>query len=247
MKLVAFDLDGTLAVSKQTISKDIAKMLELLTEKYIVAIISGGGFNWFKVQLFTELDLPEKNKKNFYMMPSCGTEIYKFQNEDIEKIYSDKISPEDRKRIIKVVDNYFKNSKYFPKENYGDFIEERGEGQITIACLGQHAPIEIKSKWDFDRKKRLEMISDLEKLLPEFGFKTGGTTSIDITKKGIDKSVGMTKLMEVTGVEKKDIFFVGDMMSKGGNDYPVMEMGIKSIETSGPENTREIIKKYLDI
>lgn len=36
--------------------------------------------------------------------------------------------------------------------------------------------------------------------------------------------------------------FVGDRLEEGGNDYPVKAIGVRSIPTSGPEETKVIIK-----
>ena len=49
-KIVAFDLDGTLAPSKQHLESDMSEVLCLLAKEKKVAIISGGSFNQFKKQ-----------------------------------------------------------------------------------------------------------------------------------------------------------------------------------------------------
>ena len=68
------------------------------------------------------------------------------------------------------------------------------------------------------------------KKIPEFEVRTGGSTSVDITKLGVDKAYGINKLMKYTGVAKKDILFIGDRLQKDGNDYPVKIMGVDCIE-----------------
>ena len=53
------------------------------------------------------------------------------------------------------------------------------------------------------------------------------------------------KLMEILGVNKEDILFVGDRLFEGGNDYPVKLMGIDTIAVSGFEETPSVIRKIL--
>jgi phosphomannomutase len=67
--------------------------------------------------------------------------------------------------------------------------------------------------------------------------RSGGLTTIDITKLGIDKAYGMKKLMELLEVSKEDILFMGDRLAEGGNDYPVKAMGIDSLEVTRWQDT----------
>jgi len=65
----------------------------------------------------------------------------------------------------------------------------------------------------------------------------GGTTTIDITKQGIDKAYGMRKLIDQLKITKSDILFFGDRLQEGGNDYPVKAMGIDCLEVSDWHDT----------
>lgn len=60
--------------------------------------------------------------------------------------------------------------------------------------------MEEKDKWDPDVSKRGEIKSILEKFIPEFSVRTGGSTSIDITRPGIDKAYGIRKLRDLLGI-----------------------------------------------
>jgi HAD superfamily hydrolase (TIGR01484 family) len=151
-----------------------------------------------------------------------------------------------RKKIIDTVNKVYEESSYYPKKIYGEIVEDRWS-QITLSALGQEAPLEAKEKWDPDQEKRKDLIEKMEVLLPEFYLKLGGTTSIDITKKWIDKAFGMNKLMEIVSIKKEEIVFVGDALYEGWNDYPVAEMWIKSLLTSWVEDTKTIIKHYLSM
>ena len=78
--------------------------------------------------------------------------------------------------------------------------------------------------------------------IPEFSVRLGGTTSVDVTRPGIDKAYGIRKLREVLGIDIPDMIFVGDALFPGGNDYPAKEAGVVSIEVSGPGETELVIE-----
>ena len=67
-------------------------------------------------------------------------------------------------------------------------------------------------------------------LAPEFMFEIGGTTSINAVKPGMNKAFGMVHLMEELGVEREDILYFGDMTQPGGNDFPVLEWGLRRLQ-----------------
>jgi phosphomannomutase len=75
----------------------------------------------------------------------------------------------------------------------------------------------------------------------------GGTTSIDVTKPGIDKAYGIKKLTELLAVTKSDVIFVGDKLRKGGNDYPVKAMGVDCLEVSRWQDTALVIQTILGV
>ena len=73
--------------------------------------------------------------------------------------------------------------------------------------------------------------------LPDLEVRAGGSTSVDITRIGRDKSFGITKLFEVTGLSKADVLFYGDRLDEHGNDYPVKAMGIPCVAVADWQDT----------
>ena len=132
-------------------------------------------------------------------------------------------------------------SGFQPQQSWGERIEDRGT-QITYSALGQEAPLEEKSKWDPDFSKRKQIKAILDKTLPDFSVRLGGTTSIDVTRPGIDKAYGIRKLRDVLGVPIEQMLFIGDALFPGGNDYPAFEAGAESIAVRDPEETKAVIK-----
>ncbi len=127
---------------------------------------------------------------------------------------------------------------------WGDVIEDRGS-QITFSALGQKAPIEEKKKWDPDFSKRRKMQAILGQLIPEFSVRLGGTTSVDVTKPGIDKAYGIRKLRDILGLPIAEMIFVGDALFPGGNDYPAKEAGALSIRVRDPNESKRVIEAVI--
>jgi hydroxymethylpyrimidine pyrophosphatase-like HAD family hydrolase len=73
----------------------------------------------------------------------------------------------------------------------------------------------------------------------------GGTTSIDITKPGIDKAYGINKLRDQLGISIKEMLFAGDAIFEGGNDYPAQEAGVDSIIVRDTRETARVIQTVI--
>jgi hypothetical protein len=82
-------------------------------------------------------------------------------------------------------------------------------------------------------------------LLPEFAIHMGGTTSIDVTKPGIDKAYGIAKLRDQLGIPVAEMLFAGDAIFPGGNDFPAEEAGVDSILVRDPWETARVIQTVI--
>ncbi|TFD42362.1 hypothetical protein E3T33_12570 [Cryobacterium sp. TMT1-2-1] len=89
---------------------------------------------------------------------------------------------------------------------------------------GVLAQVYAQSLFADEKKNRLR--AAVQALLPDLEVRSGGSTSVDITRRGIDKAYGMTQLAELTGVPLDDMLFVGDRLDPDGNDYPVKALGV---------------------
>jgi hydroxymethylpyrimidine pyrophosphatase-like HAD family hydrolase len=119
---------------------------------------------------------------------------------------------------------------------WGDLIEDRGS-QITFSALGQQAPVAEKTAWDPDGSKKRALWAYAAPLLPDLEVRGGGSTSIDVTRKGIDKAYGVGRLMVELGVSKEQLLFLGDRLDETGNDRPVYELGVPSVAVEGWQDT----------
>jgi hydroxymethylpyrimidine pyrophosphatase-like HAD family hydrolase len=78
-----------------------------------------------------------------------------------------------------------------------------------------------------------------------FSVRLGGTTSVDVTKLGIDKAYGFRKLRDILGVAINEMIFIGDALFPGGNDYPAKEAGVASIQVRDPNETKRVIEAII--
>lgn len=237
-KVIAFDLDDTLAVTKSPISDRMSELLSKLVEKYEICIISGGRFEQFKKQVIDRLDIDDRYLSRFHLMPSCGTRYYRYDeiNKEWKQIYAEDLTKEQKDKIIEALKEGAKELGLWEENPYGDIIEDRGS-QITYSALGQQAPAEKKYAWDPDKKKKNALRDYVAPLLDDLEVRVGGTTSVDITRIGVDKAYGMRKLMEALEIGKEEILFFGDSLQEGGNDYPVKTMGIDCVAVESWQET----------
>jgi len=237
-KLIAFDLDGTLALSKQPLDDDMASRIADLLEVCLVDIISGGDWPQFEKQVVSRL--PERAKlANLFIQPTTGTKLYRWSGE-WKAVYAELFSDDERHQIETALDEAVKVEGLDQGQTWGDRIEDRGS-QITFSGLGQDAPLVAKNAWDADRSKREALQKRLREALPDLSINIGGSTSIDITRKGVDKQYGLKKLLPVAGVSAAEVLFIGDAIYPGGNDYPAKEMGLDTIKVDEIEQTRLVI------
>lgn len=241
-KLIIFDLDGTLAKSKSPIDKEMSDLLKELLDVAQVSIISGGDWPQFEKQVLD--NLPKKAAlSKLSILPTCGTKFYQYKDK-WSQLYEENFSEAERTNIIKSLNEAIKNANLGITKTWGEQIEDRGS-QITFSALGQKAPLEEKKDWDDDFAKRRKIVEPLKKSLSNFSIGMGGTTSIDITKPGIDKAYGINKLEAILDIEIPEMLFIGDALFEGGNDYPARKTGVKCIQVRDPEETKRIIETII--
>ncbi len=241
-KLISFDLDDTLAVTKLPISDQMAELLTELLNTFDLCVISGGRYEQFQLQIIQRLHASPEQLARLHLMPACGTQYYRYSPKDEawQLQYAEKLTGAEKQKIKQVLESVAKDLGYWESSAKGEIIEDR-DSQITFSALGQQATPEDKYAWDPDGTKKLAIRAAAAAQLPDLEVRAGGTTSVDVTRIGIDKAYGMTKLMDELNITTDEILFFGDKLQEGGNDYPVKAMGVDSIEVSDWHNTAQIL------
>lgn len=244
VKLMAFDLDDTLAPSKSPIPAEIAELLVRLLGKHEVCVISGGQYEQFKTQLVDNLAADAALLERLHLMPTCGTQYFNFDGSGFVPVYAETLTAEERDAALASLELRANELGLWESETWGPILEDRAS-QITFSALGQAAPVDAKKAWDPTGEKKSRLRDAVQADLPGLEVRSGGSTSVDITRRGIDKAYGMQKLVEQTGIALDDMIFVGDRLDPDGNDYPVKALGVNCVAVEGWEDTAAYLTEYL--
>lgn len=245
LKAVVFDLDDTLAPSKSAMHPTMSQALSELLARVPVCIISGGRFEQFESQALTHLAADEAALSNLHLMPTCGTRYYKRDAAAWALQYAEDLSADERNRSLAVLEAGARELGYWAPGEWGPLLEDRGS-QVTYSALGQSAPVDAKTAWDPDGSKKRALWAYASERLPDLEVRGGGSTSIDITRKGIDKAYGIQKLMDHLGVSKEGLLFIGDRLDETGNDYPVYAFGVTSVPVTHWDETATLVRALIE-
>lgn len=261
-KVLAFDVDQTLNVAKTPIPPEMAKVLTKCLDYFEICPISGQKFEQFLIQIVKPLkdaDATPDQLQHLHLFVAQGTQYYRYNQaanttvpeaetaetpapdtqEAWQQVYNYPLSDDDVARITATLEQSARELGYWEADKLkpGDEIIENRLSQVTFSALGQTAGTEAKYAWDPDLKKREQIVAKCREKLPDFLYEIGGTTSINVAAPGMNKEFGMTHLLEELKVEKPEVLYFGDMTQPGGNDYPVVQMGIDAITVRSHEDT----------
>ncbi len=99
---------------------------------------------------------------------------------------------------------------------------EHRPGMVNYSVVGRNANQEQRRQyvsWDTERLERVWIADKFNLLFPSLEARVGGETGIDIAPRGADKSQ-IAKDFE----EDDTLYFFGDAMEEGGNDYPLAKV-----------------------
>ncbi|QAB16880.1 HAD-IIB family hydrolase [Leucobacter muris] len=247
-RLIAFDLDDTLAPSKSPVDPRMLAVFARLLGRTTVAVISGGNFEQFEAQLVDRLDsfegVDEAALERLHLLPTCGTRYERREGGRWVTVYRENLTPEERDAALAALREEAERLGLWEAEPWGEILEDRGS-QVTFSALGQRAPVEVKQAWDPDGAKKNALRAAVADRLPHLEVRSGGSTSVDITRQGIDKAYGMRKLEAHTGIPLDAMLFVGDRLDPDGNDYPVKALGVACQEVEGWEDTAAFLEALL--
>ncbi len=250
--LIVFDLDGTLIRTKSPMDAEMVKLMSQLISKKKVAVIGGGKYLVFQELFVERLNSEKKLLENLHLFPVTGTSYFKYKN-GWKKVYSLSISSNEASKIKKAFEDVFMEIGYkHPKKTFGEIIEHRGSavsfsvyGQDIVKVLGVKG-VRMKEKWLKDNLKlKMKIAKLVAKKLPQFEVRAAGFTTIDVTRKGIDKAYGIHQMVKYLKIPIKKMLFVGDAIFPGGNDYAALKTGVDYMKVEGPEETKKLIRHLL--
>ena len=211
IKLIAFDLDGTLTQHKTKLSEEHRIVLEKLQEKYML-VMSGAGqcrrvfeqMNHFPIDIIGNYGMQYAK----YNHELCDLEMVYDMKEDCNRELCEKIITELRQ-------------KYGYTDYAGDNVEYHSSGCVTFPLLGTKAKQEDKLAFDPDRSKRRKFYQEVIEAFPDYNVFVGGSSSFDMAPKPYNKYYALDLFCQEEGLSHENVVYIGDDYGPGGNDESV--------------------------
>lgn len=211
IKVIAFDLDGTLTQHKQLLEEQNRAVLDRLSEKYKLLMAGAGQ----AVRIFRQMgEYPIDIIGNYGLQYA----EYNAQTGRIDILRDDSF-PCDRDSVEERV-SYLRR-KYGYTEYTGDSVEYHPSGCLTFAILGTKAAQADKLAFDPDRKKRQAIYEEVTELFSDYNVFVGGSSSFDMAPKPYNKYYALDLYCREHGLAHEEVVFVGDDYGLGGNDESV--------------------------
>ena len=211
IKLIAFDLDGTLTQHKSPLGEENRKVLEELSKKYKLLMAGAGMCN----RIFNQM-----GKFPIDVLGNYGMQYAEYNEKTGElDIVRNDVLPVDRESVEKRVT--LMREKYGYTEFAGDNVEYHASGCVTFPVLGTAAKIEDKLAFDPDRSKRRAIYEDVKATFSDYTVFVGGSSSFDMAPAPFNKAYALAKYCEERGIAHDEVVYVGDDYGPGGNDESV--------------------------
>lgn len=211
IKLVAFDLDGTLTQHKTPLSDKNKAVLDALGQRYDLLMVGAGQC----MRIFNQL-----NQYPIDVIGNYGLQSARYNKEtkalDIvcdEKLPCDRASVEERVTMLR--------NKYGFTKFAGNNVEFHPSGCVTFPILGTAAKQEDKLAFDPDRSKRRKIYAEVCETFSEYVVFVGGSSSFDMAPKPYNKYYALDLYCKEKGYAHDEVVFVGDDYGMGGNDESV--------------------------
>lgn len=220
VKLIAFDLDGTLTQHKQPLSDEHRAVLDALEKKYRLIMVGAGQV----IRIFNQMrnypiDIIGNYGMQYAQYDKSSQQLHIIRDEHIA---CDRASVE--KRVV------FLREKHHFTAYAGESVEYHPSGCVTFAILGTKALQSDKLAFDPDRTKRRLIYNEVVSLFPEYHVFIGGSSSFDMAPKPYDKSYALSLYCQEQQIARDEVVFVGDDYGPGGNDASVYEAGYEFIK-----------------
>lgn len=211
IKLIAFDLDGTLTQHKTPLSEEHRALLDELSEKYKLVMVGAGACE----RIFRQM-----NSYPIDVIGNYGLQYAHYDNDTKElRLERDLTFPCNRELVREKVE--YLRQKHGFSEYRGESVEFHASGAVTFPILGTKALQEDKLAFDPDRVKRRKIYKEVCRLFSDYMVFVGGSSSFDMAPKPYNKYYALDLYCREMGFSHEEVVFVGDDYGIGGNDESV--------------------------
>lgn len=211
IKLIAFDLDGTLTQHKTPLDEKNKSVLDRLAKKYSLLMVGAGQCMriWNQLGNFP-IDIIGNYGLQYYRYDADTKSLVTVRNDTL---------PCDRESVDKRIT--LMREKYGFTEFAGENTEFHPSGCVTFPVLGTKAKQEDKLAFDPDRSKRRAIYEDVCNTFSEYVVFVGGSSSFDMAPRPYNKYYALDLYCKEKGFSHDEVIFVGDDYGIGGNDESV--------------------------
>ena len=235
IKLIAFDLDGTLTQHKTPLSPENRAVLDRLAEKYSLVMVGAGQC----MRIF--------NQMNQYPIDIIGNYGLQYARYDAETkmpvIEKDMTFPCDRESVEARVNML--REKYGFTEYAGNNVEFHPSGCVTFPILGTAAVATDKLAFDPDRAKRRKIYDEVCEVFSDYIVFVGGSSSFDMAPKPYNKYYALDLYCKEKGIAHNEVVFVGDDYGMGGNDESVYKSDFGFLCIDDYQKLGEVVAELL--
>ena len=211
IKLIAFDLDGTLTQHKTPLSAEHREILTKLSKKYKL-LMAGAGMC---MRIFNQME-----QFPIDILGNYGLQYGEYNAATGELEIKENLTfPCDRESVEKRVTML--REKYGFTEYAGENVEFHASGCVTFPVLGTKAKQEDKLAFDPDRSKRRAIYEDVKQVFSDYVVFVGGSSSFDMAPAPYNKAYALAKYCQERGIKHDEVVYVGDDYGPGGNDESV--------------------------
>lgn len=224
---IFFDVDDTVCHSTKPLTWEMLSELNRLINKgHTLIFISGSTVD----QIYEQT---RGLGGEYHLLGTSGTNYVKVRHSIQYPTYSHEMTSEQRSTVRKALNNIIRRHNLPQVEKQ---LQDRFS-QMTLSAIGRDADAQAKKDFDPDGSKRKAWAEEIrQEGGDDYSIKIGGTTSLDITLKGIDKGWGVKQILSHNEWLRSDCIFYGDKLMEGGNDYAVMGV-IPCVAVAGVEDT----------
>lgn len=231
MNKYIFDVDGTLTPSRGKIDSDFKDWFSDFCISNDVYFVTGSDYPKTEEQLGEELCCKARGVYN------CSGNVLTVGDEVVQS--SNWKAPH---AIYELLNGWLQASQ-FPLRT-GTHIEERS-GMINFSIIGRGCNRDERAeyvKWDRANRERETIAHIINTNFEDVTATVGGETGIDIHQTGADKS----QILRDFDLKKDKIYFFGDRMEQGGNDYPLAKANVTGVNhhVKDWKHTWELLKFY---
>lgn len=231
IKLVAFDLDGTLTQHKSALGKKNRSVLDRLARRYRLLMVGAG---------VCERIYRQMGEYPIDIIGSYGMQfaVYDANSGGLRLVRSEKAAV-DRTEILRRAAVI--RERFGLRDYAGDSMEFHATGALTFPVLGTKAALEDKLAYDPDRQKRRAMYPCVCELFSDYHVMIGGSSSFDIVPEQYGKLNALRRYLAENGLTEEEVAYCGDDYHEGGNDYDVYAAGIPFVKVDDYEKLEETL------